>query len=253
MKKKFLFISLALLAFGCYEPTAYDANEFDPENYNKYLSIRTEHDSIAADGKSFSSVIVSISKSTKPANREIELTTSKGLFPLNGTKTIKIKADEFDPIDANNIIAQAQLRADASEGFATITAKVLYLETADTLKFYPVYAETITVESMQFYLKPTLADADTVVAILRRKSGTPTAGQQVDFFVINESNDTIVNTVKQTGFYRNFTKTSDDKGRVFMTFSQDDVAYRGSLTIVGQAKIRNGTTLTDSTIIKVID
>lgn len=251
MKIKVLITIACISTLGCYDPEDYDTQEFNADNYNNYLTITSEKDSIEANGSASTTILASISKNANPELREIEFTTSKGIFTLNGTKTIKVRADEFDPNNSNKIVAAVQLRSDNSEGTAQVIAKVKYLEQSVSTKFFRVYPEKINIESNSFYITQHLSSSDTVVATLQRSFGIPTSGQKVDFFVINEHQDTVVNTIKETGFYRAHTMNSDVNGKVSIIFSLGDNTYLGNLKIVGYLKRPDGKILKDSTNIKV--
>lgn len=252
-KHSFTITIMALIVscVGCYNPEDYDDAEFNPANYEKYLQLTTDIDSIAADGSATVAIQAVISKRSKPEFREIELTTTKGVFIPQGTKVIKVKADEYFGSDTERIVAKATLRSEPSATTATITAKVKYLEQSEVVKFYPVPPTSIAVESKTFFITQSLASADTVSATLKRPGGIPTAGQPVDFFVVNNLGDTVVNTIKETGYYRQHARSSNDKGVSSFIFSLGD-NYLGKLKIIAYTKAGQQV-LADSTFIEVIN
>lgn len=242
---------ISMLLMGCYDPDQYDDTEFNPDNYEKYLQVRIGKDSIAADGSATVSVEVLISKRSKPEYREIEITATKGAFIPQGTKTIKIKADEFDAQDKELIVAKATLRSEPSAANVSISAKVRYLEQTASVKFHRVAPTGIAVTSKKFFITQSLASVDTVIATLKRQGGTPTAGHPVDFFVITEANDTVVNTQTRKGYYREHKRESNDKGETSMIFSLGQ-PYLGRLKIISYTEVKS-TSLKDSTYIEVIN
>jgi hypothetical protein len=244
-------IALIVSFVACYNPEDFDDVEFNPTNYEKYLQLSTDIDSIAADGSATVAIMAVISKRSKPEFREIELTTTKGVFIPQGTKIIKVKADEYFGSDTERIVAKATLRSEASATNATVTAKVKYLEQSEVVKFYRVPPTSITVESKAFFITQSLASADTVSATLKRPGGIPTAGHPVDFLVINSLGDTVVNTIKETGYYREHARNSNDKGASSFIFSLGE-NYLGKLKIIAYTKAGEQV-LADSTFIEVIN
>lgn len=242
-RKLFLWIvACVLLLNGC----NYKEDIVVPQDV--IISIKSEPGIIVADGVSKSLITVRLPDKTLDTKRSIILTTTKGLFEVEGKNTTTITAGNVVTPEGTQIIGYATLISSADAGTATVKAASGNFSRSVTINFTTAFPDAIHLQVDKNNYKPDAASEVTVTIVLNRNIGTGTvsSGQTVTLSVVDSLNNPI-------GQFRNKILLTDASGKCVNYFSLPlNNTYLGKITATATTVNSANQTISDSAIITVI-
>jgi hypothetical protein len=216
---------------GC-EP--YDPSPMEPGDDALVLEVSASP--VPADGRTVTVVEAQVPEDTKPADRAVTFQTTLGALGPGTETQVTVTA-----VDGS---ATAQLRAPSAPGVAYVRATRGTVVRLDSVIFARALADTVLVEPSKFALPAGVGSEMNVTAVLRRDTGTPTAGATVQFAAFDEAG-------AQVGQF-GLPSLSDGEGRVQVRYTPGPTAYRGPVRIVASTPGTGGT-IAGSAVVQVTD
>ena len=218
--------------------TKYSRVVFSNLAYDSFLTVTADHNSIPADGASFTTLTVMQPLNLLSDYNSITFTTTSGTFD-NGTKTISKSSGTV--LINGSYQKMAQVRLTSSKNVETANVEVAIKGTTKNIaiNFTRAYPENIKISIAAPYIASGIDGSQQITINLLRSKGTPSVGTVASLSVMDTNRVSL-------GTFINYNNLSDASGTIVNKFTLGTDTYKGTLKILAQTADSTGQTLRDS-------